>query len=508
MMKTTQVIPRHNEAILQAVLPLPAHFTLQEIYARLPLNLPGSVVLDSAAEPSPSGRFSLARYCIVAQEPFATLEARPDGVWWHSQQERRFIAGNPLLILQRFLESYRLPTRPYPVPLPAGAIGFLGYGLKALMEPCPNRLPTLNNLPLFWFGFYDAVATIDPHRGEVILTSTGLPEQGSARYRSAHERLDALGARWQALLEGIPPAILPAFRCGEVRALWSRAEYGHALHRIQRYIADGDVYQVNLAQPFQAPFEGSPFGLFLRARAVSPTPFGAYLQAEDFAVVSLSPERFLRLCPLSRRVHTRPIKGTRPRGANAKQDAHYARELYGSEKDRAEHIMIVDLERNDLGRVAQTGTVRVAELMAVEGFAQVYHLTSTVEAVMRPDVDTVQLLQATFPGGSITGAPKIRAMQIIEEVEPVAREVYTGAIGYIGFHGGLDLNIAIRTGVVGGGNLTFYAGGGIVADSDADSEYEETIAKARGWLEAISSSTEQGTTDAVGMEGRKTGTGS
>lgn len=507
-MTTTQVIPHHNEALLQAVLPLPVHFTLQEIYARLPLNLPGSVVLDSAAEPSPAGRFSLARYCMVAQEPFATLEARPEGMWWHSQGECRFIAGNPLYILQNFLERYRLPVRPYPVPLPAGAIGFLGYGLKALVEPCPNRLPMLNNLPLFWLGFYDAVATIDLHRREVILTSTGLPEQGAARYQRAHEQLDALVARWQPLLNGAVCPVTSAFRCGEVRALWSRAEYQRALHLIQRYIADGDVYQVNLAQPFQAWFEGSPLGLFLRARAVSPVPFGAYLQAGDFAVISLSPERFLHLCPLSRRVHTRPIKGTRPRGATPEQDPHYAHELCTSDKDRAEHIMIVDLERNDLGRVAQTGTVRVAELMALEGFAQVYHLTSTVEAILRPDVSTVQLLQATFPGGSITGAPKIRAMQIIEEVEPVAREVYTGAIGYIGFHGGLDLNIAIRTGIVRDGNLTFYAGGGIVADSDADSEYEETIAKARGWVEAIKSLSEQGTTDAVGMEGRKTGTGS
>ncbi len=269
---------------------------------------------------------------------------------------------------------------------------------------------------------------------------------------------------------------------------------------MKRYIADGDVYQVNLAQPFQARFEGALSALFLRARQVSPAPLTAFLRTDDYAIVSLSPERFLHLCPVTRRVHTRPIKGTRPRGSNEQEDRRLADDLRNSAKDRAEHIMIVDLERNDLGRVAQTGTVQVAELMALEGYAQVFHLTSTVEAVLRPEVDLAQILRATFPGGSITGAPKIRAMQIIEEVEPVAREVYTGAIGYIGFHGGLDLNVAIRTAVVRNGVITFHAGGGIVADSDADAEYEETLAKAQGWFESIAGAERQ--QDAVGLEGR------
>ncbi|MGQ9791569.1 MAG: anthranilate synthase component I family protein [Armatimonadota bacterium] len=198
------------------------------------------------------------------------------------------------------------------------------------------------------------------------------------------------------------------------------------------------------------------------------------------------------------------FKGTRPRGKSPEEGSQNASELLTSAKDRAEHVMIVDLERNDLGRVAQTGTVHVAELMTLEGFAQVYHLTSTVEAVLRSDVDLTHLLQATFPGGSITGAPKVRAMQVIEEVEPVAREVYTGAIGYIGFHGGMDMNIAIRTAVVRGDRLTFYAGSGIVADSDADEEYEETIAKVRGWFQAIEKFSERGTNHVMGMEGRNT----
>ncbi|MCS6830095.1 MAG: aminodeoxychorismate synthase component I [Armatimonadota bacterium] len=485
--------------LAQIVIPLPAGLSVQEIYTRLPLNQVGAVVLDSAKEPSPAGRYPLARYCIVAQEPFGILEGRVDGAWWHSSGSSQFIAGNPLQLLQVFLKKYPLPPVDYPAPLPAGAIGFLNYRLKALVEPCPNRLPAPNSLPLYWFGFYDAIAAIDLRRREVVLMSTGFPEEGDARVRRAQQRLQQLIERWQNVLSTPCSAPVPAFRCGEAQAYWSRREYIQAHQRIKSYIAAGDVYQVNLAQMFRASFEGSPAGLFLRARTISPVPFGAYLQANDFAVISLSPERFLYVCPLSRRIQTRPIKGTRARGRNSSEDLRYADDLLHSPKDRAEHVMIVDLERNDLGRVAQTGTVQVTEFMALEGFAQVYHLTSTVEATLRAEVDVATLLGAVFPGGSITGAPKIRAMQIIEEVEPVAREVYTGSIGYIGFHGGIDLNIAIRTAVVRNGKLTFYAGGGIVADSDAEQEYEETLVKATGWLQAIRSGEGDRAHDQMGL---------
>ncbi|GBC96759.1 Aminodeoxychorismate synthase component 1 [bacterium HR16] len=490
----------HNsEQVLQTTLLLPVGLSLQEIYVRLPLQQPGTVVLDSAMEPSPAGKTPLARYRIVAQEPFGVLEGTEHGAWWHSQDGSRFIAGNPLRLLQTFLNRYHLPAVDYSTPLPAGAIGFLNYGIKALVEPCPNRLPPPNRLPLYRFGFYDAIATIDLLRREVILTSSGFPEKGVARLRQAQERLLRLVAQWKRILDAPLPSSVPSFHCDEAQAYWSRREYAQAHQRIKDYIAAGDVYQVNLAQMFQATFKGSPAGLFLRARAISPVPFGAYLQADDFTVVSLSPERFLHVCPLTRCVQTRPIKGTRPRGKSVDEDLRYADELLHSPKDHAEHIMIVDLERNDLGRVAQTGTVRVTELMALEGFAQVYHLTSTVEAVLRPEVDIATLLRATFPGGSITGAPKIRAMQIIEEVEPVAREVYTGSIGYIGFHGSVDLNIAIRTAVVRDGKITFYAGGGIVADSDAEQEYEETLVKAKGWFQAIRTLQKEETHEQMGV---------
>lgn len=489
MHPTEHLIAPSNKHLARVTIPLPAGLSLQEIYTRLPLQQPGIVVLDSATEPSPAGKFPLARYCIVAQEPFGILEGTENGTWWHSSDEGSwFVAGNPLRLLQMFLNRYSLPATDYPTPLPAGAIGFLNYGLKALIEPCPNRLPAPNRLPLYWFGFYDAITTIDLYRREMILTSAGFPHEGAAQLRRAQERLQQLVTQWQSVLNISTLAVAPTYHCGEAQVYWSRSEYAQAHRRIQHYIAAGDVYQINLAQMFQACFEGSPAGLFLRARAISPVPFGAYLQAEDFTIISLSPERFVHVCPITRRAQTRPIKGTRPRATDASEDRRYACELLHSLKDRAEHIMIVDLERNDLGRVAQVGTVEVAELMTLEGFAQVYHLTSTVQATLRPEVDVATLLRATFPGGSITGAPKVRAMQIIEEVEPVAREVYTGALGYIGFHGGIDMNVAIRTAVVRDGKITFYAGGGIVADSNADEEYAETLVKAMGWFEAIRAS--------------------
>jgi para-aminobenzoate synthetase component 1 len=257
------------------------------------------------------------------------------------------------------------------------------------------------------------------------------------------------------------------------------------VQRARDYIFAGDIYQVNLSQRFQLPLAGEAFDAYLRLRRRNPAPFGAYINLPEVQVLSASPERFLRFDPVSRCVQTRPIKGTRPRGRTVGEDEELAQELVVSEKDRAENVMIVDLERNDLGRVAEIGSVRVTELASLEAFPTVFHLTSTVEATLREDRGLVDLLLATFPGGSITGAPKIRAMEIIDELEPTARSVYTGAIGYIGFDGAVDLSLVIRTILVREGIAYFQAGGGIVADSDPAMEYQETLHKARALSEAL-----------------------
>ncbi|MDA0301933.1 MAG: aminodeoxychorismate synthase component I, partial [Chloroflexi bacterium] len=274
---------------------------------------------------------------------------------------------------------------------------------------------------------------------------------------------------------------------GVLRPNMSRAAYLQAVSRVREYIATGDIYQVNFAQRFSALYDGGGLDLYRRLRTVSPAPFAAYLDLRgDFGgveVLSSSPERFLFAD--GDRLETRPIKGTRPRGASPEEDAAHVAALRESAKDRAEHLMIVDLERNDLGRVAVTGSVRVPEFAVLETYAQVHHLTSTVVATRRADVGLEALLRATFPGGSISGAPKIRALQIIDELEPTVRGVYTGALGYVSAHGRLDLNIAIRTITLADSVAHLHVGGANVHDSDPEAEYAETLDKARGMARAL-----------------------
>jgi para-aminobenzoate synthetase component 1 len=263
----------------------------------------------------------------------------------------------------------------------------------------------------------------------------------------------------------------------------TRAAYHSAVARIHHHIAAGDVYQVNLTQRFTAPLRGDPVELFVRLARAHPMPRSAYLDAGGFQIVSNSPELFLER--RGRYVATQPIKGTRRRGRSPEEDARLRRELQADAKERAEHVMIVDLERNDLGRVCRPGSVRVRTLAGLESYPSLHHLVSTVEGELRPDVHTVDVLAATFPGGSISGAPKIRAMELIDHLEPHARGVYTGALGLIDGAGDCHLNLPIRTVVTMGGRAYFGAGGGIVADSDADAEYAETLVKLEAILGAL-----------------------
>ncbi len=264
---------------------------------------------------------------------------------------------------------------------------------------------------------------------------------------------------------------------------FDRASYRRAVQQCKDYIAAGDIFEVNMTQRFACPISVTPWQLYCRLRRINPAPFAAYLNFPELTVASASPERFLQV--RGRQVETRPIKGTRRRGRNPFEDACLRQELVSSEKDRAELVMIVDLERNDLGRVCSFGSVHVPELICLEEYPTVWHLVSTVRGTLENGKDVGDLLKASFPGGSITGAPKIRAMEIIEELEPVKRGVYTGSIGYLGFDGGCDLNIVIRTFVIKDQVAYFHAGGAVVADSDPDAEYWETIHKARALMQAL-----------------------
>ncbi len=386
--------------------------------------------LDSAMACGPLGRRSF-----WGAEPAAVLRSRGRCV----EVERMRGAteryeGDPFDALRELLDERR--------GAPGAAVGYLGYGLKRHLERLPDTVLNDLRLPECHLAFYDRVSSFDAR-----------------------------------CLAPPPPSPGTALQFEGLRSSFTREAYEGVVQRALEYIEAGDIYQVNLSQRFQVACPGDPFDVYLCLRAHSPAPFGAYLRFPGFDVLSSSPERFLRYEPRDRSIETRPIKGTRPRAAAHDDDRALAQELLASEKDRAENVMIVDLERNDLGRVAEVGSVTVTSLFELESFATVHHLTSTVRARLGPDRDIVDLLRATFPGGSITGTPKIRAMEIIDELEPVARGVYTGAIGYIGFDGSMELNIAIRTIVTKGGQAFFHAGGGIVADSEPALEYEETLHK-------------------------------
>jgi para-aminobenzoate synthetase component I len=396
--------------------------------------------------------------------------------------------SNVLADLQLLLRRY---ARPNPIchlisdnaasPIPpflGGAVGFFSYELCTQLEKLPRAKPDdLPEIPDCEFAFYDAFIAHEHATGRSWLVANPV----------ATTPAFTLLARLRETLAH------PAVPCSQLSALNSQllapvsnftaASYTAAIGRIKSYIASGDVYQVNLTQRFSSPLPCAPYDLYLRLRERSPAPFAAYLSFGPVQLISSSPERFLTL--RDRRVETRPIKGTRPRSTDPATDAALATELLSSEKDRAELLMIVDLERNDLGRVCDFGTVRVDKLWQLESHPTVHHLVSTVSGQLRSGLDIIDCVRASFPGGSITGAPKIRSMEIIDELEPHRRHIYTGAIGYIGFDGNADLNIAIRTITCVNNHAYYHVGGGIVWDSDPAAEYQETLDKGRAMHESL-----------------------
>lgn len=386
------------------------------------------------------------------------------------------------------------------LPFRAGWVGYLAYEAGQFLERLPAGPVQDIDLPLARFGLYGSAAVYDHLRQQWYVTGTDLPGSGEPGL------LGQKGMRfWRDLLceaervdlyEGTVGAVAKRDLCEQesqaagvdeflraMRASLSDRQFEAAVARVVEYIAAGDVYQVNLARRLSMDLPADPLALYLRLCQTNPAWYAAYLDLGDTAVLSSSPELFLQLA--DGHVVTRPIKGTRARVGDSAADVRARDELCVSEKDRAELVMIVDLQRNDLGRVCAAGSVRVIEPFALEEHPTVYHLTSTIQGQLRESCDAIDLLRATFPGGSITGAPKIRAMEIIADLEPVARGVYCGAIGYIGLDGRMTMNIAIRTMVVDGKQVHLYAGGGIVADSQPAMELNETVAKARGMARAL-----------------------
>jgi para-aminobenzoate synthetase component 1 len=465
---------------------------------------PYSFFLDSGMDPQ-----RLGRYSFLGSEPFLVMSSRGSEITLIRGQEHEVQHGSPFDIIGKLLEAYKLDHCPAPVPFLGGAIGYFSYDLCHFTERLPSTAIDDLKLPECYFAFYDTVVAFDHLEKKTCLVATGFPEmEEGQRLRRARMRLEEMKDWLCSNHSVIAVSHGPEQSEGEVRqsrvrdsfvgaavgndpgskeitlkSNFTPEEYKKAVNRVREYIAAGDVFQVNLSQRFETDLKVPPYELYRRLRTVNPAPFASYLNFRDVAIVSASPERFLKV--QSDLVETRPIKGTRPRGRDSVEDERLAHELIHSAKDHAENLMIVDLERNDLGRVCRYGTVKVTELAILETFPTVFHLTSTVTGKLRRGKSNIDLLKATFPGGSITGAPKVRAMEIIDELEPTKRSVYTGSIGYLGFNEDMDINIVIRTFLIKEGKAYFQVGGGIIYDSDPEAEYMETLDKARALIRAL-----------------------
>lgn len=436
-----------------------------------------AVFLDSALLAE-----GLGRYSFIGCDPFRVLTSKDGQV----RVDDRPVPGDPFDVLAEQMARFRLDADPDLPFFQGGAAGYLGYDLGRHLERVPVPRDDSSPFPDMALGLFDVVLAFDQRDRRAWILSSGLPEtEPDARQARALARADAVAARL-----AVAPATLPALpnpaTAPQVEANFTRPDYEAAVQRVIDYILAGDIFQANMTQRFQAtlPPGLTPFGLYHRLRRFNPAPFGAYLRFGETVIASSSPERFIAL--RDGRVETRPIKGTARRGLGPEEDAALSRVLRESKKDQAENVMIVDLLRNDLSRVCRDGSVEVPSLCALERYATVYHLVSTITGELRPGTGAIDLLKASFPGGSITGAPKIRAMEIIAELEPTRRGPYCGSIVNLGFDGSMDSNIVIRTFAIDGDRVSFQAGGGIVADSDPRAEYEETLAKARALVAALS----------------------
>ena len=440
-----------------------------------------AILLDSGQPQSQYGR-----YDVMVAEPFVrvtTLEntTQTNGVSIKTEivenGELSTSFENPFAILNRLMAPYQSAQTEW--PFSGGALGYFAYDLARQVEILPNLSLPNATVPHMMVGIYDWAVVVDHREKTACLISHGFQQ-------STLDQWSTLCALFDEPLS--PQGLAPFELTSSVVSNMNFDQYAKAFHAIKRYITEGDCYQVNLAQRFSAKARGDGWTAYIKLREISPAPFMAYMNFGNLQVLSGSPERFLQV--VDQHVETRPIKGTRPRSDDKTLDGQYAQDLQSSIKDRAENLMIVDLLRNDISKNCEIGSVKADKLFLLQSFANVHHLVSIVTGILKQGKSVIDLLSGCFPGGSITGAPKLRSMQIIEELESNRRGVYCGAIGYIGFDGNMDTNIAIRTAVYAQsdkseGEISFYAGGGIVADSELEKEYAETLDKASSMMKVM-----------------------
>jgi len=474
---------------LATVLPLP-NLSLLDLYERLAGDVPCPVLLESGH--GPDGLAPGQRYSIIGSDPALLFRCTGSRLDWRARGEDWVTrVGDPMQTLRDLLDRMAVPRPAGFPPFYGGAIGYFGYDVARWFERLPDPPDDDLALPDVELAFYDVAAVVDHAQQELWLIfcpfgerfikepRTRLYEEGAARLLALETRLNA-----PALLDTNQPIHpRPALTLSMVPGM-SEADYAAKVRRCLDYIADGDIYQANLSHRFTVKLDGrSPRSIYRRLREINPSPFAALLDLPDVTLLSCSPERLVRRA--GRDIDTRPIAGTRPRGASEDEDRRLVEDLLGNPKERAEHLMLVDLERNDLGRVCEYGSVRVDEFMAVERYSHVSHIVSNIHGRLAPGRDALDLLRAVFPGGTVTGVPKVRCMEVIAELEPVRRGPYTGSIGYLSPSGDLDLNIIIRTLVIAGEQASLHVGAGVVADSDPAPEYQETLFKAEALLKAL-----------------------
>ncbi|MDF1581572.1 MAG: anthranilate synthase component I family protein [Desulfuromonadales bacterium] len=410
-------------------------------------------------------RSRIGRYSIVPLQIRDTFTLTDCGLLRQENGSTEQLAGDVFVRLAEILTARAIPDRPGLPPFCGGFFGYFGYDLSRDIEVLPLHAEHDLSLPRLWLSWVDTVACYDHLEKRLHLTSL-----------DPQVDLDALKRRIRAAVAA-PSLPTTAVDHPPLQPLISATAYADSVRHARDYIAAGDIYQANLSCRFSGPPIATPTDLYRALRSINPSPFACYLQTPQVTIISSSPERLVSLHDGV--AETRPIAGTRPRGYTPPEDLRLGAELLGNAKECAEHVMLVDLERNDLGKVCRTGSVTVDELMTLERYSHVTHIVSNVRGELRPDCGPFDLLRATFPGGTITGVPKKRCMEIIEELEPAGRGVYTGSAGYIGANGRMDLNILIRTFQQTADQLSYQVGAGIVADSDPQREWDECLAKGR-----------------------------
>ena len=420
----------------------------------------------------------VGRYSIIGLEHYLVIKYKNRLLEVNCKNSKKVLKTNPFNYIENLLEKYKVKNKTK-LPFIAGGMGYFGYELKNLLEKLPSTTKNDLKIPDLYFVFYNSILICDKLKRKMYLSCVDLKSNNKKiiekRVRKLKNKINRIKINHD--IKKINK------KNHKIRINITKQEYVDAIKKIKEYIKRGHIYQANFSQRFESDWNYNPYELFMRINKINPVPFSAYLNFEDFKIISSSPERFFKAN--NQDIETRPIKGTRPRGKNKEEDKCFKKELLKSKKDQAELYMIIDLERNDLSKICIPGSVIVKERKRLESYSSVHHTVGIIKGKLRKDTSLIACVRAMFPGGSITGCPKIRCMEILDELEKNNRNIYTGSIGYLSFHNTMDLNIVIRTFAYKNKKIYFQVGGGIVIDSKPEEEYQETLDKAKALIKSI-----------------------